>query len=339
LKAKILILVAVFVLLATSALAQVRLSGQVNDPDGKPVEGAVVKLTSVRVAEMEPVKTDRRGRWAALVPLGGPWDIDIEKEGYLTFRGTVNASERGRMPPLNSVLERRAPQVEEVEVEVPIVSTVPAEAVEAVETAERLVRRAEGRATAADLEAMGLDAGAGSPSAEDRAALYKAAVGEFEKAHALLPEHVEIKKALARAYYASGDTAPAIRLLTEVLEEEPENVGIALVVVNLLAEEGNLEGARRTLDRVPASALTDPTPIINVGILFLNRKNAEEAHRYFDRAVAIDPMRGETYYYRAIAALQLERRADGKADLEKVVSLAPDSSEASDARELLDQMN
>lgn len=328
-----------FLLLTTPLFAQVRLTGQVTDPDGKPVTGAEVKLTSERVPEMEPIRTDKHGRWAALLSVGGRWNVDISKDGFLTFRGSVTVSEAGRMPPLNSTMEPRqqaAPVPEEQPRPEPSVSP---EAVAAVQAGERLLRRAAGTATPEDLEALGLTADAGPPTPAEQAELHRAAVVEFKKAHELIPDHLEIMKALARAHYAVGELDAAVALLEDVLEAEPSNVGIAMLMVNLFAEQGNLERAREVVDALPADALNEPTAFLNVAILFLNQGNATEAHRYADRAVSIDPTRGEPYYYRGIAALQMEKMDDARADFAKVVQLAPESPEATDAKALLDQMN
>ena len=56
------------------------------------------------------------------------------------------------------------------------------------------------------------------------------------------------------------------------------------------------------------------------------------------RELSAAPDLAAAYYYRAIASLQMKKMKDAKADLEKVVAMAPDSSEAKDAKELLDQM-
>jgi Flp pilus assembly protein TadD len=336
---KKILLISVLLLLAAPLFAQARLTGRVVDPEGKPVAGAEVKLSSDRVPEVRPVTTDRNGKWVILLPIGGPWNVDISREDYATFRGSVVVSEAGRMPPLESTIQPQRPVEPAPEERIVPESNVPPEAVAAVEAGERLLRLATGNATPGDLEVLGLDAATPSPAPEEQREIYRGAVTQFEKARELLPEHVEIKKALARAYYASGQIEPAVEVLNEVLEAEPGNVGIALVLVNLLAEEGELEQAREVLDALPSGSLSEPTAVINVAILFLNRGESREAHRYADRAVSIDPLRGETYYYRGLAALQMENMADAKADFRKVVDLAPESSEAADAKDLLDQMN
>jgi tetratricopeptide (TPR) repeat protein len=83
--------------------------------------------------------------------------------------------------------------------------------------------------------------------------------------------------------------------------------------------------------------MSDPTAYINVGILFMNKSQLQDAYGYFDKAVALNPSRGESYYYRGLSLLQQQKLKEAKADLEKVIALSPESSEAKDAQELLKQ--
>ncbi|HVT44400.1 MAG TPA: tetratricopeptide repeat protein [Thermoanaerobaculia bacterium] len=322
-----------------TALAQIRLQGEVVDEKGKPIQGAQVTVQSPRLPDVAPVQTDRRGRWAVLLPVGGRWDIDITADGYASSLGTVNAIEAQRMPSIKTVLQGKPEPVPQPQPQEPDVSsTVPPEAVEAVQMAEAWVRQAEGKATVEDSLRLGMSASIAPVPAKQKKELYARAVAEYEKAQALLPDHIELKKALARAYYASGELKPAIGLLKQVHAAEPDNSGIALLLVNLLAEAEDLEGARQVLDALPEQALTDATAVVNVGILFLNKAAPKEAIRYLDRAVSIDPAKADSYYYRAIARLHMKDMALAKGDLQKVIELAPDSPEAQESRDLLKQI-
>ncbi|HVT43464.1 MAG TPA: tetratricopeptide repeat protein [Thermoanaerobaculia bacterium] len=323
---------------AGAAFAQIRLHGEVVDEQNKPIQGAQVTVTSSRVPDVPPAKTDRRGRWAVLLPIAGKWDIDINAEGYLPSLGTVNATEAQRLPAIRTVLQKKPEPVPQPQEEVPVASTVPPEAVAAVEMAEAYVRQAEGKATPEDSLRLGMSASIAPLSVDEKKALYAKAVGEYEKAQALLPDHLELKKALARAYYGSGELKPAIGLLKQVHAAEPENSGISLLLINLLAESGDLEGARQILDGLPEQALTDTTAVVNVGILFLNKAAPKEAILYLDRAIAMDPARADSYYYRAIARLHMKDMVSAKADLQKVIELGPDTPEAQEARDLLKQI-
>ncbi len=283
-----------------------RLQGVVLDANGKPVADAVVKLRSGRAGDTGPdVKTDKRGKWAVLGLISGPWNIDIEAPGFMTRQLSASISEGERKPALEVRLEPE-PEPEPVP-EATVASTVPPEAVAAVTAGETLMNEQK----------------------------YKEAIVEFEKAQALLPEHMQLKQVLARAYYGAGQVKPAIALLKQVFDGDPTNTGVLLLLTNLLIEDGQLEEGKAMLLKVPEGMMNDPTALINLGILFLNKNQPSDAFEWLDRAVKIDEARGESYYYRGLAEIQMKKMKEARADFEKVVALAPDSTEAKDAAEML----
>lgn len=321
-------------LVAAQASAQVRVQGTVIDEEGKPVRGAKVILMSERGGTLPALTTDGKGKWAALVPIGGPWNIDVEAAGFVTSKGSMGLSEVQRTPPVKTVLQRAPVAQPEPEPSTSIASTVPPEAVDAVRRGEEYVARAMGQTTGFEIKTAD---GTQQVEITDKSQLYKLAVVEFERAQALLPENIQIKQALARAYYGAGHVKEAVSLLRQVHEADPSNIGVALLLINVYLEDGDLEAGKTLLEKLPEGTLTDPTAVINIGILFMNKNKPREAHDYFTRAVSIAPNRGESYYYRALANVQLEQIKDAKADFEKVVQLAPESTEAGEAREMLKQ--
>ena len=61
-----------------------RLEGKVLDPDGKPIEGATVKLDLPERGGGGPTaKTDKKGKWAVGGIVGGRWNADIEAAGFV----------------------------------------------------------------------------------------------------------------------------------------------------------------------------------------------------------------------------------------------------------------
>lgn len=331
------ILTLVAMLFATSLLAQAyrgngRLQGVVLDPDGKPIAGAKVTLFSLKTQSGPPsITTDKNGKWAILGLVNGSWNVDIEAEGFVPSRGAVEVSEFQRIPPLKKTLERA---VEVPAQEVPVTKPgVSQEAVDAVNAAQSLLDEAEGRTLS--LEPM---------TEERRKKLYGDAAVQLEKALTLIPEDadnaktlVQMRQLLAQAYYKTGDLKKSIELLKSVAAASPENIGVRMLLANLLLEDGRLDEGRAALAEVPESAMPDPTAYINVGILFMNKSQQQDAYGYFDKAVNMNPNRGESYYYRGLAQLQMQKLKEAKADFEKVLALSPESSEAKDAQDLLKQ--
>ena len=65
------------------------------------------------------------------------------------------------------------------------------------------------------------------------------------------------------------------------------------------------------------------------------RSNVAQARTYFTKAIEIDPSKADGYYYRGLSYLNAKKNAEAKADFKKYLELAPDGSEAKEAREIL----
>jgi len=312
-------------LVAATASAQAwrgvgRLQGVVVDQDGKPVKGAKVILKSVKGSNTgpAPVITDAKGKWAAGGLIGGQWNIDVEAEGFLLRQMSAQVSELERLsPPMKIQLEpapveQPKPAEEEVQkesIQVGGVEISP-EIAEAIEKGNTLLKEQK----------------------------WAEAATEYEKAVAVLPTNSALKFALARAYHGANELKKAITQLQDVYNADTGNMTAATLLIDMLLQDGQIDAAKKLLADMPPGALSDPNAILNIGIRFINNNRPEDAYKYFNDAVAVAPDVAATYYYRAIAALQLKKMKEAKADLQKVLAMAPDSSEASDAKDLLAQM-
>lgn len=305
--------VAVLALLVASAsMAQVRgkgrLQGTVTDESGKPVAGASITVAPAD-GSTTPIKskTDAKGRWSALGLVGGQWNIDIEAPGFQPSRGSANVSEIQMIPPIKTTLQKVVVEAEVPASAIETTPAVPQEAVDAVNAGQAFME----------------------------AQKYKEAVAEFEKALVHLPDNTSLQQVLSQAYYKAGDLPKAIALLEKLTAADASNSPLALLLTNLYLENGQLDQGRALLQNLPAGSITDPTVYVNVGILFLNKNNPEDALTYFGKAVDLDMTRAESYYYRGLAAIQLKKMKEAKADFQKVVELAPDSPEGRDAKQML----
>lgn len=296
-----------------------RVQGSVVDQTtGKAIAGAKVKLGSAKASNDGPtITTDKRGNWAAGGLIGGSWNVDVSAEGYVARQISVELSEINRIPPMKIELEPVPPPPPPVE-EAPATRDVIQ--VGGVEITPE---------TAAALEA------ANTYMKEQK---WTEAAAEYEKAVAALPENTSLKFAIARAYYGAKDLKKAIGYLQGVYDADTGNLTAAQLLANMLIEDGQVDAGKGILDKLPPGSMTDPTALINIGILFLNKGKLEDAWKYFDDSVKLSPEAPETYYYRGIASLQLKKMNDAKADFKKVIEIGPDSPEAKDAKELLSQM-
>lgn len=283
-----------------------RLEGRVTDPDGKPIQGATVKIRLPDHLEAGvDVKTDGKGRWAFMGLRGGEWKITIEAPGFMTGETVYALSEVARGNPVNYTM-KPPPKAEEAKA--PGLSPEIKEALAAGNEALEQKRWSEARTA-------------------------------FEKVLPMAPDNVGLLMALARSYSGEGKTENAVEMLKKVTGKDASNWGAWMLMANMLLEKGRLEEGRAALERVPEQSVTDPNIFINVGVLFMNQKKNDEAEGYFTKAVAVAPGQYDPYYYRGLARIGLERYDGAKADLTKVVELAPpDSNEVKEAKQLLEAL-
>lgn len=295
-----------------------RIQGTIIDKNtGKPVAGAKLKLGSAKADNTGPeILADARGKWVAGGLIGGSWNLDVSAPGYIDRKIVVEVAELRSIPAMKIELEPVPPpepvkeQPQETEsIQVGGV-TITAETAAALEAANGFMKEKK----------------------------WKEAAAEYEKAIVALPENTSLKFAMSRAYYGAGELKKAIAPLQAVYDADNGNMTAAQLLANMLIEDGQVDAGKAVLASMPPGSMTDPTAIINIGILFLNQGKVEDAHAYFGKAVSLAPELPETYYYRALASLQLKKMDAAKADFKKVIELGPDSPEAKDARELLAQL-
>ena len=196
------------------------------------------------------------------------------------------------------------------------------------------------------------NASGGTVSPADVKENAKKAAADLEKALPLIPPdndkvktvRTQVQEVMAQAYYKAGDLPHAISTLEKLNAADPWSTPDAnqsqrqVLLANLYLEAGQLDQAKALLDKLPPSTITDPTVYTNVGILFLNKKNPTDAVAYFTKAIDLDPKREDSYYYRGLAHAQLKHSAEARADFQQVITLAPDSSDAKDAKQMLDAL-
>ena len=100
--------------LAASASAQGwrgqgRVSGKVTDESGKPLENVIVKLVLPSEGGGLDTKTNKKGEWAVAGIGRGTWAVDFLLEGYEPRRISVPVQEMERIPMIETVMKKAAP--------------------------------------------------------------------------------------------------------------------------------------------------------------------------------------------------------------------------------------
>lgn len=277
-----------------------RLEGRILDPDGKPVEGATVKLDYPARGGGPTVKTDKKGRWAYLGIVAGPWNIDVEAPGFATRKGVVNLpSEGARVAPIEMRLEKARP------------AGPPPEVLQTLGKAEEAYK----------------------------AGRHAEAIAEYQRLLALRPDlATTIHQQLGFAFIQMKDYPKALEHLRKVMEADPANAQIRAIAAQAALEGGMIDEGRKLLEGIDETTITNPDVFFNMGVNFLNANRPEDAIVYFGKAVAVDAAYADGYFRRALAYIQVNRVPEAKADLQKVIALTPEGAQADAARKALEQL-
>lgn len=282
-----------------------RIDGRVLNERGQPVEKATVQLRQAGSNTGPDVFTNSKGRWAYMGLAGGEWNIDVSAPGYLTKKRSLRLSDVYRLPPLEMQLEPAPQAAPQPAPEVP--KDASAEIIAALERGNLLLEQKN----------------------------YAEARAEYERALAAVPDNPIILRGIARTYYGENRLDEAIATLKKAVEKDPNDTEAILLLASLHLEKGNLEEGKAILLKLPPEVVKDPGIYVNAGILLLNKKKPQDAWEQFDKAVSLKPDDAEAYFYRGLAGVQLKKKAEARADLQKYLQVAPGGPQAADAKELL----
>jgi tetratricopeptide (TPR) repeat protein len=287
-----------------------RVDGVVKNEKGEPLAGATVKLRWGKSGHGGPdLTTDKNGRWSVGGIQPGPWDVDVEAAGYQTKKINVSLQESGRNPSVELQLEPQA-------------QAAPAAAAEpAIQVGGKTISKE----TAAAIEA-------GNASLASRN--YAAALENYIKALAELPDNTALIQRVAAAYLGEGNKDEALRYARMAAEKSPQDPQPWQMIAELEIAKGNAEAGLEALDKIPPDRIKDNGLYINAGVLLYNKKKMAEAEPAFDKAIAIKPD-ATAYYYRGLVRYQQKKTNDAKADFQKALELAPDGPDAKDIKDLL----
>lgn len=277
-----------------------RLEGKVLDPEGRPIEGATVKLDLPERGGGPTLKTDKKGKWAVGGIVGGKWNADIEAAGFAVKKIDINLpGESARVPPVEVRLERAAPAGPSPEL---------LAAVNKGDAAYKEGRFAEARA-------------------------------EYQKVLALKPDlSTTLHEMIARCYSQEGDHARSIEHLQHVVDADPANVKLKILLAQEALRASELERGMAVLATIDETAVSDPGIFYNVAVILLNQNQAAAAIPYLTKSVTLDPDYVDGYFQRGLAYLGQGKPAEARLDLRKVLDLAPTTPQGDTARKALAQI-
>ena len=292
-------------LYAAAAFAgmQGRLTGTVTGPDGTPLEGVVITVTTPNIATFHmSTKTDNKGHYGLIVNDATiPYRIHFEKEGF-------------------------APHDEQKKL-----STVEAT------TADVKMQKPQSGAPAAaqmstqDQAAVAYNEGVEALKAGDKAG----ALAKFEDAVKKNPDLPQGWQALTILAYQNKDWAKVLENGQKATELDPSMTQLYQMMAAAAEQTSDKKAAADWQAKYSAANPDTPEVIYNKGVESFNKKNYQEAADFFSKAVEAKPDFAIAHYQLGVVSLQLKRNAAAKEHLQKYLELEPNGSEAATAKELL----
>jgi tetratricopeptide (TPR) repeat protein len=341
-----------FIFLALPAFAQTSvIEGVVKDPDGKPLQGAVVNIDRTDIKGHYTVKTDKKGHYGHYgLPLGGKFDISVLVDGQV--KDAMKGVPTSGMPQTvdfnlkNAQASAAAP------------GAPPQEADRGMTKAqkEEFDKQAKAREAALAKNKELNDAYQAGRTALD-AKMYDAAIEGFNKAAMLDDKQVAIWSGLADAYVGAAGAKPAeasalydkaFDAFRKAIELKPDDAAYYNNFALALAKDKKIDDAKTNLDK--AAQLDPPGAgkyFYNMGALLVNSAQNEAAGDEFKKAIAADPTYADAQYqYGVYLASKATADASGKIvaapgtveALSKYLELKPDGNFAPSAKELIAQL-
>ncbi len=341
-----------FLFLSLPAFAQTSvIEGVVKDPDGKPLQGAVVNIDRTDIKGHYTVKTDKKGHYGHYgLPLGGKFDITVMVDGQV--KDAMKGVPTSGMPQTvdfnlkNAQASAAAP------------GAPPQEADRGMTKAqkEEFDKQAKAREAALAKNKELNDAYQAGRTALD-AKMYDAAIEGFNKAAALDDKQVAIWSGLADAYVGAAGAKPAeasalydkaFDAFRKAIELKPDDAAYYNNFALALAKDKKIDEAKTNLDK--AAQLDPPGAgkyFYNMGALLVNSAQNEAAGDEFKKAIAADPTYADAQYqYGVYLASKATADASGKIvaapgtveALSKYLELKPDGPFAPSAKELIAQL-
>jgi tetratricopeptide (TPR) repeat protein len=296
--------------LAGSALAQTgRVGGIVKDEAGQPIKGATITAENPNASPSSfTATTDDKGRFSIIGLKTGQWNFTAQAPGFAPEMGKLPVATIGAPnPPLTFTLKKGGG------------SAAPGSAL--------------GGMAAKDLQAdlASADLLYNSQKWDESIAAYRAIMAKA-------PSLSVINLQIAAAYRNKKEYDNAITAYNDLLKSDPKNdkaiVGIGMT--NL--EKGDLKAAEDTLTKAAEGGSPTREVFYNLGEVKFAKGQADDAAKWYQKAVDTDANWGKPLLKLAFVALNKGDNPGALKLAEKVVVVDPTSPEAAQAKALIEQL-
>ena len=296
------------VVAAAPAVAQTgRVGGTIRDTNQQPIKGATVTAENPNASPSSfTATTDDKGRYSIIGLKSGPWKITASAPGFQPSSGQVPVRTIGApMPPVDFALAPGA--------------TGPVGALAGVNTKE-------------------LQAELNKAEELMNSQQYDAAIASYQAMLAKTPALTMINMQIGRAYRMKKDYDSAIGAYKKILESDANNDKAKVEIGMTNLEKGDLAAADTALTEAATSATASREVFYSLAEVKFAKGETDEAVKYYQRSVDVDPNWGKPLFKMGLAKLQKADTAGAIEMMNKVISVDPNSPEATQAKALIEQL-
>ncbi len=173
---------------------------------------------------------------------------------------------------------------------------------------------------------------------------YKGAIAKFQEALTANPNVYQIYGDIGSAYTQMGDTENAIKAYETFIEKEKAaavpapNPQVRIDLANIYLQKKDLQSAKKYLDQVDATQVTDPVAYYNAGVAYYNAKDYDNAMQYFEKSVTVDPKFADGYFQIGLTYVAKGDNPKAIESFKKVIEIDPSSESAKEAQEFINSI-
>jgi tetratricopeptide (TPR) repeat protein len=153
----------------------------------------------------------------------------------------------------------------------------------------------------------------------------KAAIADLRAAIRDQPTAIDLRRTLARAYLAGGQSGLAEQTLREALEIAPKEVRVRVELAEVLVRNNNIDQAVSTLEEAVRDAPSDLPAREGLVRAYLAKRDLAAAHKAIDDLQTLRPDAASGFYLAGLVAQEEQRLDDSDKAFEHALTLQPNA--------------
>jgi len=315
-------------LFCTSLYAQIgggSIYGKVLDREGKPLQGAIVRVEHLATHQVDNTKTGKNGGYSMTGLFQGQYKVTVLLNGAAVMVHGESAGDAilvadGREVDVNFDL-RKAPAT-------PSPALAPAAREESKKGNDKAAKKTDTEMRTA------FNAGLAAMKEKN----YEEAVKQFNAAAEKDPVQPAIFANLGVALSNLKKYDDSVAAFRKAIELKSDDAALFANLSAALADAGKIEEAAKAVAEL---AKLNPSfaglGYYNLGIVLINRGKSKEAVETFSKAIEIDPKNAKSYYQLGIAYFgSTDTMSQAVSNLEKYLQLEPTGPYVDAAKKLLE---